>query len=82
MVLLNLELAVQLRWLASQPQRSTTRALGLQVHTTILEFYMSTRDLNSNPLSNPFFFFVGTEDLNSDPDACTIRALLAESYSL
>lgn len=58
MVLLNLELAVQLCWLVSQPQRSTTQALGLQVHTTILEFYMGTRNLNSDPLLNPFFMWI------------------------
>lgn len=81
MVLLNLELAVQLCWLASQPQRSTPRALGLQVYTTMLEFYMGTRNLNSDPLRNPFFY-MGAEDLNSDPNASTIRALLAESSSL
>ena len=58
MVLLNLELAVQLCWLASQPQRSTTQALGLQMHTTMLEFYMGTRNLNSDPLLNLFFMWV------------------------
>lgn len=42
---------------------------------------MGAGDLNSDPLQNPFFY-VGAEDLNSDPNACTIRALLAELSSL